>query len=149
MTTVYDVPASELIGKVSAKLKDMDGITPPEWSVFVKTGVNRGLPPDDPDWWYVRCASILRRVYIDGPVGVARLRSVYGGKKRRGSKPPRFERGSGAVLRKAIEGLEKVGFIESSKEGRLITAKGQSFLDNASHEVKLALVEEMPALAKY
>jgi len=149
MTTVYDVPASELIGKVSDKLKDMEGIMPPEWAVFVKTGVNRGLPPDDPDWWYVRCASILRRVYMDGPVGVSRLKTVYGGKKRRGSKPPRFKRGSGAVLRKALGGLEKVGFIESSKGGRSITATGQSFLDNASHEVKLSLVEEIPELAKY
>jgi len=149
MTTVYDVPASELVRKVSEKLKDIESITPPEWAVYVKTGVNRELPPDDPDWWYVRCASILRRIYIDGPLGLSRLKTVYGGKKRRGSKPPHFEKGSGALLRKALKELEEAGFIESSDEGRSITPKGRSFLDNVSHEVKLSLAEEIPALGKY
>lgn len=149
MTTVYDVPAAELINRVSSKLKEMEEITPPRWALFTKTGVNRDLPPDDPDWWYTRCASILRRVYIDGPVGISRLRTFYGGKKNNGSKPHHFERGSGAVLREALRQLERAGFITSSKEGRSISPKGQSFLDNAAFEVKTALVEQLPELAKY
>jgi small subunit ribosomal protein S19e len=149
MTTVYDVPATELIKKVSDKLKEMDEIQPPEWAAYVKTGVNRDLPPDDPDWWYIRCASLLRRVYIDGPVGVSRLKTVYGGKKNNGSKPHHFEKASGAVLREALRQLEGAGFIASSKEGRSITPKGQSFLDNTAFEVKTKLVEQTPALAKY
>ena len=69
MTTVYDVPADELIKLTAEKLKEM-GLQPPEFTKFVKTGVHKEKPPEDEDWWYIRCASVLRRIYIDGPVGI-------------------------------------------------------------------------------
>ena len=79
MTTVYDVPPNHLIDAVAEELKSSGKIEPPEWAAFAKTGVNKEMPPVNPDWWFVRCASVLRRIYIDGPVGVSRLRSYYGG----------------------------------------------------------------------
>ncbi|HII79102.1 MAG TPA: 40S ribosomal protein S19, partial [Methanosarcina sp.] len=51
----------------------------------VKTGVHKELPPINDDWWYIRCAAVLRKIYTDGPIGTERLRSVYGGKKDNGS----------------------------------------------------------------
>lgn len=142
MTTVYDVPADKLIEKVAEKLEKMEEIKPPEWAAYVKTGAHKELPPTQKNWWYIRCASILRRIYIDGPVGVSRLRTYYGGRKRRGVKPPRFRKGSGAIIRKALQQLEKAGFVEKAKEGRRITPKGMSFLDNTAHEIAVAMQKE-------
>ncbi|RLI79575.1 30S ribosomal protein S19e [Archaeoglobales archaeon] len=147
MATVYDVPAEMLIKKVAEKLKDM--IEEPEWAKFVKTGVHKQRSPEQEDWWYVRVASILRRIYTDGPVGIQRLRTYYGGRKRRGSKPPKFRRGSGSIVKKTLQELEKVGFVTKTKEGRIVTPQGRSFLDKTAGEVKKELVKQIPALEKY
>ncbi|MHC1629779.1 MAG: 30S ribosomal protein S19e [Methanoculleaceae archaeon] len=138
MTTVYDVPAGVLIRRVADELKSMDEITPPYWAAFVKTGVHKQMPPEDPDWWYIRAASLLRRIYIDGPVGVQRLRTFYGGKKDRGSKRYQFRKGSGSIIRRILQQLEAAGFVEQREgEGRRITPAGQAFLDRMAHTVKM------------
>ena len=129
MTTVYDVPADLLIRKVAEALKARQEIKPPAWAAFAKTGVHKELPPEDPDWWYVRSAAVLRRVYIDGPLGVQRMRSFYGGKKDRGSKPNAFRKGSGSIMRKALQQIEACKFIVHDKNGRRIAPAGQSFMD--------------------
>ncbi|MDI6888396.1 MAG: 30S ribosomal protein S19e [Methanocellales archaeon] len=149
MTTVYDVPASELINKVAQRLKKDKKVMPPEWTSYVKTGTHKELSPLNEDWWCTRCASILRRIYIDGPVGVERLRSFYGGRKSRGSKPERFVKGSGSIIREAVQQLEKAGYVRNAKKGRVVSPAGQSFLDNVADEVKKELVKEIPALEKY
>jgi len=135
MTTVYDVPADRLIAKVALELKEKQEITAPEWAVYVKTGAHREMPPDDPEWWYTRAAAVLRRVYVDGPVGVERMRSVYGGKKNRGSKPNKSVKGSGSILRKSLQQLEAAGFVAKQKTGRVITPAGASFLDGVAYAV--------------
>ncbi|NLI62212.1 MAG: 30S ribosomal protein S19e [Methanosarcinaceae archaeon] len=150
MTTAYDVPANELILKVAEKLKDNDNIKPPEWAAYVKTGAHKELPPVQEDWWYTRCASILRTVYYRGPVGVERLTSVYGGKKNRGSKAHRKAQGSGSIIRAALQQLESAGYLKKvEKEGRVVSSAGQSFLDNTAYEVKLELVETRPEFNRY
>ena len=78
MTTVYDVPADHLIRKVAEELRKRQEIKPPAWAAFAKTGVHKEMPPEDPDWWFTRAAAVLRRVYVDGPLGVERMRSFYG-----------------------------------------------------------------------
>ena len=80
MVTVYDIPADDLIRKLAEYLKEnVSETTPPTWAAFVKTGAHVERTPSDPDWWYVRCASILRKTYKEGPIGVSRLRKHYGG----------------------------------------------------------------------
>ena len=145
MTTVYDVPADLLISAIAKDLSENKSINPPEWAKFVKTGVHKERRPEDMDWWYTRCASILRRVYIDGPVGLNSLRSYYGGKKDRGSEPEKFKKGSGSIIRTALHQLEDAGFIAKIKEGRIVTPEGKSFIDKASNVIK----KEVPELAKY
>ncbi|OQA56818.1 MAG: 30S ribosomal protein S19e [Euryarchaeota archaeon ADurb.Bin294] len=135
MTTVYDVPADKLIAKAAMELKEKAEITAPEWAPFVKTGTHREMPPEDPEWWYTRAAAVLRRVYVDGPVGVERMRSVYGGKKDRGSKPGKSVKGSGSILRKSLQQLEAAGFVAKQKNGRVITPAGASFLDGIAYTV--------------
>lgn len=145
MTTIYDIPAELLIREAAKKLKEEKKIKPPEWSQFAKTGVHKERRPENPDWWYVRCASILRRVYIDGPVGVNSLKTYYGGKKDRGTNPEKFKSGSGAVIRGALHQLEAAGLMEKIGEGRQITPQGRSFLDKAAHNLK----KDIPELVKY
>ncbi len=148
MVTVYDVPADKLIQKTAQKLKEMD-LNVPSWVPFVKTGVSRERRPEQDDWWYIRCASILRKVYINGPVGVERLRTAYGGRKNRGHEPEHFYKGSGNIIRTALQELERLGFIKRTPKGRVITPKGRSFLDNLAKEVKDEIINEIPELAKY
>jgi len=133
MVGVFDVYPNDLIEKAAEELKKIPEIKPPEWAKFVKTGVHKERPPTDPDWWYKRVAAILRTIYIRGPIGVSKLRTKYGGKRRRGHKMPHHRKGSGSVIRKALQQLEKAGLVEQSKDklrkGRIITPKGRSFLD--------------------
>lgn len=136
MTTVYDVPPHDLIEAVAAELKAAGKVQPPKWAEFAKTGAHKEMPPTNPDWWFVRSASVLRRIYIDGPVGVSRLRSFYGGKKRKGVATGAFAKGSGSVIREALQQLEKAGYVRKLKVGRQITPEGQAFLDDTAHKVR-------------
>ncbi|HYB59750.1 MAG TPA: 30S ribosomal protein S19e [Candidatus Acidoferrales bacterium] len=135
MTTLYDVSASTLIELTATKLKSDERFTPPHWAAWVKTGMHKEHPPQNDDWWYVRCAALLRRIAIDGPVGTQRLRTFYGGKTDNTSKPERFVRGSGAIIRKAMQQLESAGFVRATAKGREISAEGRSLLDNTAHEI--------------
>jgi small subunit ribosomal protein S19e len=109
----------------------------PEWALFIKTGSHKQRAPEQRDWWYVRSASVLRQIYMNGPVGVEKLRSYYGGRKRRGHKPPHFRKGSGKIIRTILTDLEKAGYVQKQgKSGRVITAKGQKFLDSVAKQIK-------------
>ncbi|MGB9929475.1 MAG: 30S ribosomal protein S19e [Methanosarcina sp.] len=149
MTTVFDVPAMELIEKVAGLLKENENVVPPVWAENVKTGVHKELPPNNEDWWYIRCAAVLRKIYTDGPIGIERLRSVYGGKKDNGSSPSHKAKGSGSIARKTVQQLEAAGYLQKVKDGRTVSPKGRSMLDNAAYELKQELLEKMPELAKY
>ena len=136
MVTVREVSAAKLISKTKEELKKMEEIKPPAWSKFVKTGCHRERPPEQSDFWYVRSAAMLRKLYINGPVGVSRLRTNYGGRIRRGYKPAISRRSGGNIIRKILQQLEKAGFAEKAKGGRKITPKGQKFLDRIAFEVR-------------
>ncbi len=136
MVTVRDVAADKLIGSLKEKLKQVKEIQPKEWSYFVKSGVHRERPPEQEDFWYIRAASLLRRIYLDGSVGTERLRSYFGGRKRRGHKPARFRKASGNMIRKILQQLETAGLVEKvNRKGRKITSKGQKLLNNTAYEV--------------
>jgi small subunit ribosomal protein S19e len=141
LTTVYDVPPHDLIAAVAVELKAAGIVQPPKWAEFAKTGVNKEMPPTDPNWWFVRSASILRRIYIDGPVGVSRLRSFYGGKKRKGVATGAFAKGSGSVVRESLQQLEKAGYVRKLKKGRQVTPTGQAFLDDMANKIRIKMQE--------
>lgn len=135
MYDAYSVPGGELVERLAEKLKEFDEIEPPEWANYVKTGRHKERPPEDPDWWYTRVAAVLRRVYMDGPVGVERLRTYFGGRQDRGSRPERFRKGSGSIVRKALQQLEEAGLVEKTEEGRVVTPEGRSLVDSVAHEI--------------
>lgn len=137
MVTVYDVRPNPLIETTADHLEnEIEAVDAPEWSEYVKTGVDRERAPQQENWWYLRSAAILRKVYMDGPVGVERLRSAFGAKYRRGHQTEHFSKASGKVVRSALQQLEEAGLVELEEgEGRAITADGQSLLDNLAHDV--------------
>jgi len=130
---VFDVQASALIKAISVDLKKQ-GITQPEWSFFVKTGSHTERAPDSPDWFFDRMASILYRIYKEGPLGTGSLRTYYGGKKRRGTKRPHHRKAGGKIIRVCLQNLEKQGLIKKAKKGRVVTAKGQGYLNQRAKE---------------
>lgn len=133
MTTVYDVSAAQLIDAAKKEMKKLKEIEPPEWSKYIKTGAHKERPPVDPEWWWTRCAAVLRSIYMKGPVGVTRLRTKYGGRRNCGSKPEKFRKGSGKIIRTCLQQLEKAELIKKQgTRGRIVTAKGKSFLDKLS-----------------
>ncbi len=137
---VEDAPIQELIEKLAEKLKSVEAVKPPEWAKFVKTGVHKERPPVRSDWWYVRAAAILRSVYKLGPIGVSKLRTKYGGIKNRGFASEHFYKGSGSIIRKILQQLEKAGLIKQAEvgvhKGRILTAEGMKLLKEAAKEVK-------------
>lgn len=133
MVTVYDVEANKLIGKAAEKLKEMN-IEKPAFVGLVKTGAHAQRPPQDADFWYVRCASILRQAYVNENVGINRLRRHYGGAKSRGVRPNAHAPSGGSTIRKAMQQLEKAGLLAKQKTGRVLTAKGRKFLDSVAKE---------------
>ena len=140
MATVFDVSPHELIGKLKDELKKIDGIKAPEWSKFTKTGSFKNKPPEQDDFWYIRAASILRQLYVQGrPLGVQRLRVKYGGKKKRKSKPKHFVRGGGKIIRNILQQLEASGLIQkvtvNNQKGRMITSKGKSMIDKLATQI--------------
>ncbi len=150
MTTVYDVPAANLIAKAALKLKDNDKIKPPEWTDYVKTGVHREKAPEHPDWWYTRVAAVLRKVYINTPIGIDHLSAMFGGAVDRGVKRSHAKTGSRAIIRHSLQQLEEAGFVEIAKgKGRTISPAGQKFLDNTAHEVLQDIIMDNPELGKY
>ncbi|HNX47619.1 MAG TPA: 30S ribosomal protein S19e [Methanomassiliicoccales archaeon] len=136
MVTVYDAPSDKLIANVAQKLKDSGSVSPPEWAEFAKTGVHTEKAPIQVDWWYTRAASVLRKVYIKGPIGTSKLAAEYGGFNDRGSRPNRAVKGSRSIIRKSLMQLESAGLVVRNKNnGRVVTPKGQALLDNAAKEV--------------
>ncbi len=140
MVSVKDVPADVFISELSKLIKsEVESIKPPEWSLWVKTGVSRERPPDDPDWWYKRAASILRKLYLKGPLGVDDLRLMYGGRKDRGVRPEHFYRGGGSIIRKILQQLEEAGLVEKTPMGRVLTPKGRGLLDKLAASIRKKL----------
>ncbi len=154
MTTIFDVPTDVLLERVAEKLKKMPEIKQPEWAYYVKTGVSRERRPSNPEWWHIRAASILRKIYIHGPIGTEKLRNMYGGRKNNGSKPEHFRKGGGKIIRVILQHLESAGLVkhverEDGVKGRVLTDKGRSLLDKTAFEVKKTLEKTIPTLKKY
>ncbi len=151
MPTVYDVPADLYIHEVAEHLREnVPEVSPPEWSRFAKTGSDRERPPEDPNWWYIRSASVIRKIYISEPIGVSHLRLLYGGRKRIGNTPAHFRKSSGAVIRTILQQLEKAGLVETLEgKGRVLTKTGKSLLDRHAAEIKKRIEKETPSLKAY
>jgi small subunit ribosomal protein S19e len=134
MANVFEVDSGKLIGASAEKLKEK-GITKPAYIDFVKTGPSKERIPSQKDFWYLRCSSILRQVYINGPLGVSRLRTRYGSRTvHRVSRHHHADAG-GSIITDALNALEKAGYVKKGAKGREITPAGKSFLDKIANDI--------------
>lgn len=111
----------------------------------MKTGRLKELAPYDPDWYYIRAgkktylslrlflflyrvivnvvdllfgaASMARKIYLRGGLGVGTFRRIYGGSKRNGSRPPHFCKSSGGIARHILQQLETMSIVELDTKG--------------------------------
>ncbi len=150
MTTVYDVPPGVLIEKLREQLQAEGKIKPPEWAKFSRTGVHTEKAPVQADWWYRRVAAVLRKIYVNGPVGSSRLAAEFGGRRDDGSAPYHPRRGSRSIAREAMQQLESLGYLSKlEKKGRSITPAGRKLLDRIAHDILLEMAKSNPELTKY
>jgi small subunit ribosomal protein S19e len=152
MTTLYDVPADDLIEAVADRLAEDGDVEAPDWIEFTTTGVGRELPPEQEDFWQRRAASLLRKIAVDGPVGVGALATEYGGTKggsnRYQVRPPRQSDGSRNIIRTALQQLEDADYLQTEgNDGRVVTADGRQLLDELADEVLEDL--DRPELERY
>ncbi len=134
MSTIFDKNPQEVIDKASEGLKPI--ISMPEWAKFIKTAPGKEKHPTSPDWFFHRAASILRKVYIKGPIGTSKLKKNYSFKQNRGHKPEKRRFASQKIIRNILQQLEKAEFLKQeekgSHKGRIISPKGKSFLNKCT-----------------
>ncbi len=152
MVSVKEVPADLLIERLATYLREnVQQVRPPEWAPFVKTGANKERPPMREDWWYVRAASVLRKLYLNGPVGLSRLRTMYGYRAKVGSgmRRERFRKAGGSIIRNILHQLEAAGLVKKGREGRSLTNEGRRLMDKIAAQIARELGEKRPELLKY
>ncbi len=131
--SAIDVPANTLINNVASALKGVEAVKPPSWAGKVKASSHNDRVPEQADFWYLRCASLLRTLYVRGvPVGVERLRHKYGGRTSHIVSRSHHRKSGGKTIRLAFQQLENAGLVKKEKGGRALTPKGRSLLDKAS-----------------
>ena len=151
MITPYDVPASQFIEKLAKYLREnVDEVQPPVWASMAKTGPHVEKPPQNSNWWYIRSASVLRKVYVHGPIGIEKLRADYGGRKDFGVKPEHAVKAGGSNIRKVLQQLEAAGLIQNvSPQGRKMAPKGRKLLQEVAEDLQKELTKTVPELKKY
>ena len=135
--SIYVVQPGKIIEVIAEKLREFPEISPPEGSEFWKTAFFKELAPSDSEnFWYIRCASLLRKIKKFGPIGVSKLRKFYGGKNKKGSGLHHSAKGSGKIIRVALQQLEKANLIKlKDKRGRVVSPEGISLLERTAYEI--------------
>ncbi len=149
MVNPRDVPQSKLIGALTQQVKDLPGLKEPEWARFVKTGSHAERLPEDSGWWYTRAASLLRKLYLHGPIGLSDLERAYGGPKALAYFPKHHRDAAGSPIRKILQQLEQAELVAKTPKGRVLTSKGRAMLDKASKDIFAEMSQADAALARY
>lgn len=133
---VRDVAASAFIEAYAEHLKNSDKFELPIWADHVKTACFKELAPYGDDWYYIRAASIARKVYLRPGTGVGQLRKWYGGADKRGVTAQHFRKASAGIIRSVLIQLEDMKVTEKTENGgRRMTRVGQQDLDRIANAV--------------
>ena len=142
--SVKDVDQQQFTAAFAEFLKKTGKLEIPraEWVDIVKLGIHKQMAPVDPDWYYTRCASITRFLYLRR-TGVGALTRVYGGLKHKGVRPSHFQCGSRGVIRKCLQSLEKAKLIEKhTSGGRVLSQLGRRNMDTIAKQVAEKLARQ-------
>ena len=119
---------------IAGKLKSLEAIKAPEWLFVTKSGSHAERPPEDKDFWFKRCGSVLYALYSHN-VGVRRLQHKYGGRRQHWVRRSHHRPAGGKIIRLALQQLEKAGFAKKEKVGRSITGQGRALVEKALAEL--------------
>ncbi len=136
---IFEKDAEQFNIKLAEALKNVPEFEAPEWVFYVKSGTSKERPPANENFWYMRSASILRQLYLKGVLGVNKLKTRYGSRKKRGGKPEKFRKSGGKIIRVILQQAESAGLVEKMNKvqyGRRLTQKGRDFLDSIEVEKK-------------
>ncbi|XP_075111472.1 small ribosomal subunit protein eS19x-like [Nicotiana tabacum] len=75
--TMKDVSHHEFVKAYAAHLKRSGKMELPEWTNLVMTGKLKELAAYDPGWYYIRAASMARKIYLRGGIVVGGFRRIY------------------------------------------------------------------------
>ena len=140
---VRDVSPQAFIAAYAEHLKNSDKFELPVWADTVKTGVFKELAPYGDDWYYIRAASIARKVYLRPGIGIGQLQKWYGGAYRRGARTEHFRKASSGIIRSVLLQLEEMRVTEKLESGgRRVTRVGQQDLDRIAGAVFNAAEDE-------
>ena len=121
----------------AAYLKRSGKIEIPEWTDYCKTATHKDLSPYDADWYYIRAASMARKIYLRGTIGVGMFKRIYGGNGRRGVRGRRFNTSSGSVARTILRNLVNIGVLEEDEDTGMksLSREGQRDLDRIASSI--------------
>ncbi|KAI5148369.1 small subunit ribosomal protein S19e [Enteropsectra breve] len=128
MDSVFRVQPKPLINAIVDTLKSNGNISLPENHDIIKTGHGKQYSPENPDWYYVRMAAIVRQAMRFGTVSRKGLAHRYGIRKNRGVRPTKFARASDFVNHSAIEELKKIGWFNFDNEENILTKEAKDIL---------------------
>ncbi|XP_067934965.1 small ribosomal subunit protein eS19-like [Watersipora subatra] len=136
MPGVKDVDQQKFVVALAAFFKKSGKMKPMNNSDIIKLAHFKQMAPNDPDWFYVRAASIARHLYMRAPCGVGGFTKIYGGSKNRGTRPSLYCRGSGNVARKILQQLEGLKMVEQHEDGgRRLSSTGRRDLDRIAAQM--------------
>ena len=134
--TIRDVRAVRWIKVMAKHLKAEGKLFVPNCAEYIKTSHGRERAPANPDWYYIRAAAVLRRIYLRPGVGLGGLAKVFANKKNRGSQPEitcPAARGPLHWVCKSLEGLKLVA--KGKESGRVLTQTGRKRCDTIASNV--------------
>jgi small subunit ribosomal protein S19e len=134
--TVKDVAPDDFVRAYAAHLKKSGKIELPKWIDYAKTGSFKELAPVDPDWYYIRAASLARHIYVRPASGVGALSNRYGGASRRGTRKQHHTTACTGVIRHILKQLESIEVLEKHpRGGRRVSSTGRRDLDRIASTI--------------
>merc|ERR1712100_198974 len=137
--TVRDVAANKWIKAMAQQFKREGKLMVPNCTDFLKTSHGRERAPQNNDWYYYRCAAVLRKIYLRPGNGYGGLSKAFGNKKNKGSLPESTVRASIGPLHwacKSLEGLKLIG--KGKAKGRVLTREGRKRCDTVAFNASTA-----------
>lgn len=126
---------NQQIKKLAKLLESNEILKQPEWIMNVKSGSSRERLPQQDNFWYLRLASMLRTVYLKGPVGTNTLRVKYGKRTEHTVARSHHRRAGGKIIRLGLQKLEEAKLIAKDKnKGRIITPSGNAIIAKSIKE---------------